>query len=381
MISFVEENVQDNSVLEGLVPYDYSGYTIVESAMDTINFVSEAFADIQMSTLLDEYKYLYEHGEEIVYEDDETAAEEGKDAAPAEGKKSNILNKIFDAIKRWAERMLGMLQAAGQKMQAIATSISTKAGVSKKQFDATDAGYIKTIAARLTKSFTKDPSNIDVKSMLIDDWNKEDIPDVTTQDIVKQFIGDGNPSGDEAWFSKQAVSNAVFGGYKNIGKKILDARKEVTKQMNQNTKTAKKAKSEDMASIMTKYNKAMKHNAAVVGGLLQVFAVYANQCKVIAQNAIKMSNSAKTRQQDDKAAESKKGKAGTIARQKASEDLNKRNEKIGKSVDKASEDISNKVHRYQSTKQELKDEKKAEKEAKKADNKNEKAGKKFFGRK
>lgn len=379
MISFVEENVQNDSVFEGLVPHDYSGYTIIESAMDTINFVSEAFSDIQMSTLLEEYKYLYENGVEMVYEEDETAASEETESK--EGKKSNILSKIFDAIKKWGEKMYGIFQTAMQKIQAVATSVSTRVGVSKKDFDAVDAGYIKVIASKLDSSFEKDPSSIDVKSMLIDDWHKDDIPEISAQEIVKQFVKSENPSGNEAWYSKQAISNAVFGGYKNIGKKILDARKEVTNEMNKNIKAAKKAKTEDMASIMTNYNKAMKHNTAVVGGLLHVFAVYAKQCKVIAQNAIKMSKNASKTASDNKDAANKTGKAGTVARQKASEANRERHAKIEDNVTKQNQKVSNMVHRYQSTKQELKDEKKAEKEAKKADSKNEKAGKKFFGRK
>ena len=378
MISFVEENVQNDSIFEGLVPHDYSGYTIIESAMDTINFVSEAFSDIQMSTLLEEYKYLYEHGEEIVYEEDEsTAGAENSDATKAESKKSNILTKIVDAIKRWGERVYGMLQVAAQKIQAIATSISTKAGVSKKQFDAVDARYFAVVAEQLNKSFKKNPADIDVDSMLINDWNTENIPEVTTQDIVKEFINDGKPDGKEPWFSKQAVSDAVFGGYKNIGKKILDARKKVTKQMNDNIKAVKKAKTDDMASVMAKYNKAMKHNTAVIGGLLQVFAVYASQCKIIATGAIRYN---KTMNKSD-AVGSKTGVYGTKEMKKTLASQMKDNAKTQDKIEKADEKIGSKVHRYQSTKQELKDEKKAEKEAKKADNKNEKAGKKFFGRK
>ena len=362
MISFIEENVQD-SVLEGLVPYDYSGYTIVEAAMDTINYVNEAFADIQMSTLLEEYKYLYEHGEEIVYEEES-----------GEGQKSNIITKIVDAIKRWGQKIFGMLQAAAQRIQAIATSASTRVGVSKKQFDSMDMQYIKNVTERFDKRVNVDLANMDIKSELINDWNTENIPETTTQEVVKKYVVDGAPQASDSWYSKKAVGDTVFGGYKNIGKKILDARKVVNKQMDENIKKAKKEMTENMEKVMAYYSKAMKHNTAVIGGLLQVFAIYSSQCKTIAQGAIRFTNTAN--KADDKVRSTggsmtSSQKADAFAKQFAANERNKAN------IDKANAKTSEKVHRYESTKKELKDEKKAEKEKKAADRANNAAKKRY----
>ena len=366
MISFVEENVQKDSVFESLTPYDYNGYSIMESALDTINFITESFSDIQMSTLLNEYKYLYENGEEIVYEDDETAAE-GKKT----GKIGAVVDKIVAAIKNWGERLLGMLQNAVSKVQAIATSVTTKAGISKKAFDAVPEAKIVQYA-RMATRFKKDPTTITAASELIDNWDGE-IPSKDARAIVADYY-DKDASKDGAapsYYSKASVGAAVFGGYKNIGKKILDARKEVTKIMNGKLKEAKKAKSENMAEIMSKYSAAMKYNTAVVSGLLKVYAEYAKECRNIVVRSIGTHKSDEKYNKDLDAANAKETKEErTAAKAEARENREGREaEDKAKFTEKSAKNTRS-FARAAMTKQELKDDNKATREKAVADTKN-----------
>ena len=286
MISFIEENVQNDSILKSITPYDYSGYSIMESALDTINFITESFSDIQMSTLLEEYKYLYENGVEIVYEEDETAAD-GKKT----GKLGAVVDKVVTAIKKWGERLFGMIQNAVNHIKAIATSIASKAGISKKTFDSVpEEKFIQ--YAKAAMKFKQDPNNMNIKSDLIDDWTKEINSDDAHTIVSRYYVNTNNSDNKNnssvipPYYSKAAVGAAVFSGYKNIGKKILDARKDITNMLNNKLKEAKEAKSEDMADIMTKYNAAMKHNTAIVSGYLKVYSEYAKECRNIVVRTI-----------------------------------------------------------------------------------------------
>lgn len=345
MISFIEENVQD-SVLEGLVPYDYSGYTIVEAAMDTINYISEASSDLQISTLIDEYRYLYENGTEIEY------IEENKVSDGFKG----IVEKLANMIREWGAKLIGMIQNAAQKIGAIATGIKTKIGVSKADFDKTVNNDVIQAAAAGAREFKTNPLTINAKSELVEDWRNFDPEKATSvQDIVKKYLYENNDhlnSKVQPYYSKEAISSAVFSGYKDIGKNILDARKEVTSQMNKKLKEVKQAKPDNMSEMMKKYTAAMKYNTAVIGGLLQVYNIYCAECRTIALKAISSykSRNAKTDAQSDKI-------------------IKKAEDKYLDSVDKN----NSRVYRATRTAEEIKNDRKAEKEKKAADKKNKKA--------
>lgn len=370
MVSFIEENAQKDSILESITPYDYSGYSIMESALDIINFITESFSDIQMSTLLEEYKYLYENGEEIVYEDDETAAD-GKKS----GKIGAVVDKVIATIKRWGERIFGMIQNAIAHIQALATSIASKAGISKKAFDAVpEAKFVQ--YAKSAMRFKEDPASISAESKLIDNWTGE-IPSKSAHDIVAEYY-DKNPNKDgvPSYYSKAAVGAAVFGGYKNIGKKILDARKKVTSIMNNNLKKAKAAKSEDMADIMTKYNAAMKYNTAVVSGLLKVYASYAKECRNIVVRTIGTHKSDEKYNKDlDKI--NSKSKSTKDEREEARSKARTAREEREKKEKSKFEEKSEKNTRSFAKAAMSKEEKEAEKKAKAEDKK----GKAFFKKK
>lgn len=296
--------------LANVEPMDFSSMGMMEAAHYCQNVIEESWNDLKFGIMMEEYKFLYENGVEMVYEAHGEATVEdkpglkdtikdkagaAKDKAVEAGKKgaaalSNIKEKAIALLKKFFAMVEGLINKAITNIRARAIAAGTAASgrsiLSRKEF--------KEIASKIDDwkfqvknvckiGFTEDPFNLGNKNLMVQFG--ADVEPITAEAVVKEYTREFTDD-DVKYFTPDRVEKCVYDGFKEIGKGILKIKKDADTKVKAAMKDVQKAKSDSLGSIMDKYKAAQKHNIAVVSGMLTVYNIYARQCRAIV-NGIK----------------------------------------------------------------------------------------------
>ena len=352
MIIAVKSINEMNDMFANIQPMDFSDMGLIEATHYCQDMLSEAWDDLKFSIMAEEYKYLYENGIEMLYEEEQqenpgtglAVQQKGELSNPEYTKnKASVLEKIKALISKFVSMVSGLINKAITNIRAHAISAGSKVSgrsmMSKREFDTIAAGMDRgtwnNALSGLKTGFKVDPFKISTqtKGFIVDfpdstldaKWENTATVESMTKEVVEPFSIDNHGY----MFTWQRVSDCVYNGFKAIGKSILKTKKEIDAKAKAAIKAAEKAQVSKLGNIMDAYKVATKHNTAVVSTMLNIWNIYARECRVVVNfvaNHNKVTNTA-----------TKKGaEAGRTAAEKAAKGsagyANKMAEKNDKSI-------------------------------------------------
>ena len=352
MIIAVKSINEMSDMFADVKPMDFSDMGLMEASHYCQDMLTEAWDDLKFSIMAEEYKYLYENGIEMLYEEEQqenpgtalAVQQKGEISNPEYAKnKASVLEKIKALISKFVSMIGGLINKAITNIRAHAISAGSKVSgrsmMSKKEFDSTalgmDKGTWNNALAGLKTGFKVDPFTISnqTKGFIIEfpdstldaKWESNSSAESMTKEIVEPFSADKHGY----MFTPQKVSDCVYNGFKAIGKNILKVKKEVDAKAKAAIKAAEKAQVSKLGNIMDAYKVATKHNTAVVSAMLNIWNIYARECRVVVNfvanhNKVK-SAASKNGEEAGKAAAEKSAK-------KTADYANKMAEKNDKSI-------------------------------------------------
>lgn len=298
MIIAVKSINEMNDMFSDVKPMDFSGMGLMEATYHCQEMINESWEELKFSIMSEEYKYLYENGTEMIYEEDSFAdkakgamgnaknAMAGAKAAAGE-KLSNVTDKIVALVKKFIAMVSGLVNKAVSNIRAHAISVSSKAAGGKKMSKndfvakANELVWNDRIEDRCKYGFTVDPFKLGSEANRMIVSFDTDISEVkSAQDVVKELTREFT-NDDAKYFAPERVYDCVYNGFKEIGKGILGLKKDADKKANEAIKTAKAASSDKLSVLMERYKKAQKANINTISGMLSVWNIYARQCTLL----------------------------------------------------------------------------------------------------
>ena len=304
MIIAVKSINEMSDMFANVEPMDFSDMGLMEASHYCQDMLTEAWDDLKFSIMAEEYKYLYENGTEMVYEEEAAENSETGLAVQQKGELSNpeyaknkagVLEKIKALISKFVSMVGGLINKAITNIRAHAISASSKVSgrsmISKKEFDTAAAGMDRATwnnaLAGLKTGFKIDPLKLSTndKAYIVEfpesaigaKWENNTTAESLVKDVLEPF--DAGKHGN--YFTWQRVSDCVYNGFKAIGKNILQTKKTIDAKAKAAIKAAEKAQVGKLGDIMNAYKAATKHNTAVVSALLNVWSIYARECRIV----------------------------------------------------------------------------------------------------
>lgn len=382
MIIAVKSVDEVGNIFANVEPMDFSDMGLMEATQYCQEMINESWNELKFGIMAEEYKYLYENGEEIVYEmrkasDFEIKVKKagasavqgakdlgGKAAAGLDGIRENLVT----LVEKFVSMVMGLINKATTTIRAHAISaqskVSGKLAMSAKQFKQAAAAYSWTtvIDKHCKYGFTVDPYTLGQQSSRMITSFDNDIDEIkSAQDVAKELTREITKR-DYEYYTVDRVADVVYNGYKAVGKGILELKKNSDKVAKEAIKNAKSAKAENLAEMMERYRKAQKANINTISGMLTVFSVYSKECRNIV-NSIKLSDKsveAMEKGKDNKAQRylDRSDKADTRKNRSVDTDLNG-NPAVNKAKDAAGNVKDNITDRAGKIKKKLFKEKKA----------------------
>lgn len=300
MIIAVKSVNEVGNIFADVEPMDFSDMGLMEATQYCQEMINESWNNLTFGIMAEEYKYLYENGEELIYEEEsikdkasnaigsaKTGLSNAKDAAGA--KIAPIKEKIINLVKNFISMVSGLVNKAISTIRAHAISGTSKVSgaitLSKKQFllmakeyDEANWRY-EILDVRCKYGFTVDPFKLGQESnRMITSFDKEIGEIKSAQDVVKELTRDFDDMDDKDYFTPEKVADCVYNGFKAIGKGILDLKKNADKVANEAIKKVKSEKPDNLSQLMENYRKAQKQNINTISGMLTVYNIYAKQC-------------------------------------------------------------------------------------------------------
>lgn len=297
-------------------PMDFSDMGLMEATQYCQEMINESWNDLKFGIMAEEYKYLYENGEEIVYEEGgikdkmKNAGASavrgaknigGKAAAGLDGIRKNLVT----LAEKFVSMVMGLINKATSTIRAHAISaqskVSGRLAMSAKQFKEAAAAYSweVVINKHCKYGFTVDPYTLGQQSSRMITSFDTDVDEIkSAQDVAKEFTREFT-SGDSKFYTVDRVADVVYNGYKAVGKGILELKKNSDKVAKEAIKNAKSAKAENLAEMMERYRKAQKANINTISGMLTVFSIYSKECRNLV-NSVKLSDKSVGAMEKDK---------------------------------------------------------------------------------
>lgn len=304
MIIAVKSINEMSDMFVDIKPMDFSDMGLMEASHYCQDMLTEAWDDLKFSIMAEEYKYLYENGTEMLYEEEQqenpgtglAVQQKGEVSNPEYTKnKASVLEKIKALISKFVSMVGGLINKAITNIRAHAISagskVSGKSIMSKKDFDTVASGMTReawnNALSALKTGFKIDPFKLSTqtKGFIVDfpdgsldaKWENTATAESMTKEVVEPFSIDSHGY----MFTWQRVSDCVYNGFKAIGKSILKTKKEIDAKAKAAVKAAEKAQVSKLGNIMDAYKVATKHNTAVVSAMLNIWNIYARECRVV----------------------------------------------------------------------------------------------------
>lgn len=316
MIIAVKSVNEVGNFFANIEPMDFSDMGLMEATHYCQEMINESWNDLKFSIMAEEYKYLYENGEEIVYEEGgikdkmKNAGASavrgaknigGKAAAGLDGIRKNLVT----LAEKFVSMVMGLINKATSTIRAHAISaqskVSGRLAMSAKQFKEAAAAYSweVVINKHCKYGFTVDPYTLGQQSSRMITSFDTDVDEIkSAQDVAKEFTREFT-SGDSKFYTVDRVADVVYNGYKAVGKGILELKKNSDKVAKEAIKNAKSAKAENLAEMMERYRKAQKANINTISGMLTVFSIYSKECRNLV-NSVKLSDKSVGAMEKDK---------------------------------------------------------------------------------
>ena len=304
MIIAVKSVNEVGNFFANIEPMDFSDMGLMEATHYCQEMINESWNDLKFSIMAEEYKYLYENGEEIIYEDADTEDPKAKTSI-VQGAKDlggkaisgldGIRKRLIALAEKFVSMVMGLINKATTTIRAHAISVNSKVSgniaMSAKQFKQAAAGYTWDVMVNkhCKYGFTVDPYTLGQQSSRMITSFDNDVDDIkSAQDVAKELTREITNE-DHKYYTIDRVADVVYSGYKAVGKGILELKKNSDKVAKEAIKNAKSAKADNLAEMMERYRKAQKANINTISGMLTVFSIYSKECRNIV-NSVKLSD-------------------------------------------------------------------------------------------